>query len=185
VFDDDWGIDMLEFVERNKHRLFYYRVVLAILGWILLCMAGIALGLVIKDSLQMGGRVDLGGTFGTFKRSYTHYFNIGLLSIGLAQLVRYLAEDRMGLLLRYGDKIFYLYAIVSVWQEIGLVWLVASGKMGGGPSAQMDYFLFSLPVSLIYRITEVLVLVGLGILLKKVVISKAGSELNPEQEAAK
>lgn len=158
---------MLEFIERNKRLLLSYRVVLWILGWILLCMGAIGFAMLLSEYFQSTGTVTFHGTYGMFKRSYSHFISIGLISLGLAQLVRYLCDNKMGLLLRYGDKILYLYAAIAVWQDIVNDWLNMTGRMGGDIASQRHWFLFTFPVTLIYRIAEVLILIGLGIFLKK------------------
>jgi len=157
---------MMEYVEKNKRLLAWYFKILRILGWILLCMGIIGFAMLISESYGTGGRVTFDGTLGTFKRSYHHFVKIGLLSLGLAQLVRYFCENKIGLLLRHGDKIFYLYAIIVVWGLVGQVWLVATGKMGANSSLNLHWLIFFLP-TLLYNSAKVLLSVGLGQFLKQ------------------
>jgi len=117
---------MFEFIDRNKRLLFSYRVILQILGWILLCMGGIGFVMLITESFQAGGRITLDGDFGMLKRSWDMCISLGLISIGFAQLIQYVSGHKMGLLLRYGDKIFYLYAILAIGHEIYYDCLVAT-----------------------------------------------------------
>ena len=150
---------MIEFIEKNKRLLVGYSTVLRTLGWILLGMGGIGIVLLIIDATQMRGTVDLKGTFGMLKRSNTINISIAMVSLGFAQLVRYLCgnDHKMGLLLRYSEKIFYLCAIIAIWNVGGLIYLKTGGK--GSPfSYWLPYFL---PV-LLYKITKILILVGLG-----------------------
>lgn len=60
---------MLEFIEKNKRLLVSYCTVLRILGWILLCMGGVGTVLLVLEASQTGGRVNLEGALGIFKRS--------------------------------------------------------------------------------------------------------------------
>jgi hypothetical protein len=172
---------MLEFIKKHKRLLLSYRVVLRILGWILLCMSIVGFAMLYTEYFQTGGKVTLDGTFGMFKRSYSYFFNIGLISLGLAQLIRYLCGDRMGLLLCFGDKILYLYAIIAVWQDIVQAWFVATGKMGGGNSWHLQWFMFTLPITLVYRIAEVLIFIGLGLFLKQLIEALEASKLKLSQ----
>lgn len=185
---------MINIIEKNKRLWMFYCTVLRALGWILLCIGGIGFVMLLLESIQTGGEVTFKGGFGPFKRSYNLFVNIGLVSLGLSQLVRYLcsSDNKMGPLLRYGDKIFYLYAIITVWQVGFWIWLVATGWMGSNTSVlqhqahslphQVHYstmymskaanglhwFIFFLP-TLLYKGAKVLILVGLGKFLKQVI----------------
>jgi hypothetical protein len=168
---------MLEFIEKNKRLLVSYCTVLRVLGWILLCMAVVGITLLALEALQTGGGVTLDGTFGMLKRSYGIFINIGLVSLGLAQFIRYICGQKMGLLLRYGDKIFYLYAILGVWHEIFYDYLVVAGKTGGNSSSQLNWLLFILPVTLLYNATKALILIGLGLFLKQLIAAIERSKI--------
>jgi hypothetical protein len=133
-------------------------------------MGAIGFTLLLSEYFQ-GKRVTLDGTFGMLKRSYGHFINIGLVSLGLTQFIQYLCgcDNKVGLLLRYGDKIFYVYAFLGVWQEVGQAWFVATGKMGGDSSWQLSWFIFTLPVMLLYKVAKALILIGLGLFLKQLI----------------
>lgn len=169
---------MLEFIEKNKRLLVSYCTVLRVLGWLLLCMGGVGIALTVLEASQTGGRVNLEGTLGTFKRSNTIFINIGLVSLGFTQLVRYLCGNgyKMGLLLRYGEKIFYLCAIIAIWRVGVEVWLVATGRMGGNSSLDLRWLMFFMP-TLLYKSAKVLILVGLGQFLKQLIAAIEGSKL--------
>lgn len=171
---------MMEFIEKHRRLLVFYYTVLGILGWILLCMGGVGFILLILEASQTtGGGVTFEGTLGLIKRSYYSFISIGLFSLGFAQFVKYLCGNcrKMGLLLRYGDKIFYLYAIIAVWQVCGEAWLVATGKKGGYGSHHLHWFLFDFPLLLLYKTAKALILVGLGQLLKKLIVIMEESRL--------
>ncbi len=158
---------MTEFIEK-KRLLVFYCITLKFLGWILLCMGGIGFALLTLESFRTGGEVTFEGLLGVFKRAYNHFTNIGLVSLGFAQLVRYLCENdhKMGLLLRYGEKIFYLYAIITVWQEGAQVWFVATGQTGANSSINLHWLMFYAP-TLLYKSAEILIYIGLGQFLKR------------------
>jgi hypothetical protein len=134
--------------------------------------------LLVLEASQTGGRVNLEGTLGMLKRSNTIFINIGLASLGFAQLVRYLCGNghKMGLLLRYGEKIFYLCAIIVIWGVGVEVWLVATGRMGGNSSLDLRWLMFFMP-TLLYKSAKVLILVGLGQFLKQLIAAIEGSKL--------
>ncbi|MGB8225704.1 MAG: hypothetical protein WCE45_02375 [Sedimentisphaerales bacterium] len=170
---------MMEFIEKNKRLLVFYYTTLRILGWILLGLGGVGFTLLILEALKTGGGITFEGTTGLVKRSYPAFISIGLLSLGFAQLVRYFCGNsrKMGLLLRYGDKIFYLCAIVAIWQVCGQAWLVATGKTGGNSSQHLHWFLFDFPLLLLYKTAKALILVGLGLFLKKLIAAIENSRL--------
>jgi hypothetical protein len=153
---------MVEFVKRNRRLLEIYSTVLRVFGWILLCMGGVGLALLTLEGFKTGGPVSFEGALGTFKRSYHYFVKIGLLSLGFGQLVRYLIgkDIKMGPLLRYGEKLFYLYAGIVIWQAVLWFWIVATGRTGG--TSPLLHRLISLLPTLIYEIAKVLLLVGAG-----------------------
>lgn len=154
---------MIEFIEKNKRLLVVYSTALRTLGWILLAMGGIGVVLLIIDATQMGGTVDLGGTFGMLKRSNSINISIAMVSLGFAQLIRYLCGNvhRMGLLLRYSEKIFYLCAIIAILNVGGLIWVKTTDLVGGNRSLYSYWLLYFLPI-LLYKSAKILILVGLG-----------------------
>ena len=162
---------MMEFIEKNKRLLVFYYTTLRILGWILLGLGGVGFTLLILEASKTGGGITFEGTVGLVKRSYYSFISIGLFSLGFAQFVRYLCGNspKMGLLLRFGDKIFYLCAIIAVWQVFGQAWHVVSGRMGGSSSQHLHWFLLDFPILLLYKIAKALIFVGLGLLLKKLI----------------
>ncbi|MCK4752075.1 MAG: hypothetical protein KAS75_01420 [Planctomycetes bacterium] len=169
----------MEFIEKHKRLLVFYYTTLRIFGWILLCLGGVGLTLLILEGSKLGGRVTFEGTVGLVKRSYPAFVSLGLFSLGFAQLVKYLCGNshKRGLLLRYGDKIFYLCAIIAVWRACGEAWLMATGQKGGNSSHHLHWFLYDFPMLLLYRTTKAFVLVGLGLLLKKLIVVIESSRL--------
>ncbi len=175
---------MIEFIEKNKWLLVGYSTVLRALGWILLCMGGIGIALLIIEATQTGGTVNLKGTFGMLKRSNSIFISIALVSLGFAQLVRYLCRNdhKMGLLLRYGEKIFYLCAIIAIWNVGTLIWFVATGRMGANVSLNLHWLLSFMP-TLLYKVAKILILIGLGQFLKHFIAAIKQSRLKiPENQ---
>jgi hypothetical protein len=82
----------------------------------------------------------------------------------------------MGPLLRYGEKVFYLCAIIVIWGVGAEVWLVATGQMGGNNALDLRFLMFFMP-TLLYKSAKVLILVGLGQFLKQLIAAIEGSKL--------
>jgi hypothetical protein len=123
--------------------------------------------LLIIESSQTGGSVELKGALGYIKRSSFQFISIALVSLGFGQLVRYLFfnDKKMGLLLRYGDKILYLCAIIAVWNIGAYFWLVATGRQMDGASSFISRWIFFVSI-LLYKVVKILLLIGLGRFLK-------------------
>lgn len=169
---------MLEFIEQKRLLVFYCRA-LRILGWILLCMGFIGTALLFIEAGQTGGSVELRGALGYIKRSNTLFISIALVSLGFGQLVRYLFlnDHKMGLLLRYGEKIFYLCAIIAVWNMCVFFWLVATGHQMGGDSSFISRWLLYFVPTLLYKVAKILILIGLGRFLKHILVMAEESRL--------
>jgi len=107
-------------------------------------MGFIGTALLFIEASQTGGSVELRGALGMIKRSNTVFISIALVSLGFAQLVRYLFlnDHKMGLLLRYGEKIFYICAIIAVWNIGAYFWLVATGLIIGDSSPILRWLLY-------------------------------------------
>ena len=168
---------MVEFIEK-KRLLVFYCTALRILGWILLCMGVIGVALLFTEAAQTGGSVELRGALGYIKRSNTVFISIALVSLGFAQLVRYLFlnDHKMGILLRYGEKVFYLCAIIAVWNMCVFFWIVATGRTGGDNSFVSHWLLYLMP-TLLYKVAKILILIGLGQFLKHIIVMEEESRL--------
>ena len=154
---------MVEFIE-NKRLLVFYCKALRILGWIFMCMGIFGTALIFVEA---GSSVNITGALGYIKRSNTIFISIALVSLGFGQLVRYLFlnDHKMGLLLRYGEKIFYLCAIIAVWNIGAYFWLVATGRQMVGDSSFISRWIFFMS-TLLYKVAKILILIGLGRFLK-------------------
>ena len=169
---------MVEFIGK-KRLLVFYCTALRILGWILLCMGVIGVALLFIEASQTGGSVELRDALGYIKRSNTVFISIALVSLVFAQLVRYLFlnDHKIGLLLRYGEKIFYLCAIIAVWNMCVFFWLVATGHQMGGDSSLISRWLLYFMPTLLYKVAKILILIGLGRFLKHIIVMKEESRL--------
>jgi hypothetical protein len=146
---------MNTFIENNKPWLKFYCTTARIIGWGILIMAGA----------------------GTIFQILAMSVLPGILVLGIAQFIRYLFESeyKPGHILRYGDKILYLFAFLLM---VGVVWqhLIISGNV-----MQLDIFLIMnniglyfkgmiLPMlaSLVIAVPKVLILVGLAQVVKRI-----------------
>ena len=167
---------MNTFLENNRPWLKIYCSLARIIGWGILIIAGAG---TIYQILVMNI------LFGNHSPAYRFLFVKsvlfqgilpGILVLGIAQFIRYLFESeyKPGYILRYGDKILYLFAFLLI---VGVVWqhLIISGNV-----MQRDIFLImnnighnfktTLPAmlaSLVLTIPKVLILVGLAQVVKR------------------
>lgn len=128
---------MNEFIEKNRRLLKFYCVAARIIGWALLFLSGI---LIIYALLEGNFPNSIWGSTRPFRplTSYaylpanwmgamdnaftwaTRFFLTGILALGIAQFIKYLSDRKYqpGCLLRCGEGILYLYAVLLVAQVI-------------------------------------------------------------------
>ncbi|MHC4111879.1 MAG: hypothetical protein ACYSUY_12450 [Planctomycetota bacterium] len=164
---------MNTFIENNRPWLKFYCTTARIIGWGIFIMAGAG---TIFQILVMNI------LFGNHSSAYRFFFVKsvlfqgvlpGILVLGIAQFIRYLFESeyKPGQILRYGDKILYLYAfllmVAVVWQH-----LIISGNV-----MQLDIFLImnnfkgmipAMLASLVLAVPKILILVGLGQTIRRI-----------------
>ncbi len=179
---------MNEFIEKNKRLLKIYCVALRIIGLLLLILGCVGIILLLLEASGIGGNrlVFLlnNWSLDIFKRSWFVIMLPGLAALVVAQFIRYLfdVEYQPGWILRYGDKILYVFAIFVFWYAVNEIWLSVSGYLGKGyslPSANPysstailshpyeHLFLVVLPV-LLLGAAKLLALVGLGQILRRI-----------------
>ena len=111
---------MNEFIERNRGLLRFYCVVARIIGWLILVLGGIYTVWYLLEPLWSSVKWEALFPF----LPHILKFMLGLIVLGVAQFMRYLfdSEYKPGLILRYGDKILYIFAVVmigqAVWQHV-------------------------------------------------------------------
>ncbi len=101
-----------------------------------------------------------------FQRSGLFIIATGLLSLGTAQLIRYLFDSKYqyGWLLRYGDKILYVFAFLVIWHAIAMVMLHFST-----PDIPSSFLrLLGVLPTLLYSAAKLLALTGLAQFLKRI-----------------
>jgi hypothetical protein len=155
---------MNEFIKQNKQLLKFYYITAQILGWLLLA-GGFVWFMVFVSGHSP--RIDRAENILYIASSYTFDFVLlGVLTIGMAQFIRYLfeAEYKGGRILRVLDKIFYLYALCLVISAaVGYFWYIRVAEQ-----SSIDRLLFAQPLVL-PLVAKVLILVGLGQILKRII----------------
>jgi hypothetical protein len=166
---------MNTFIENNRPWLKFYCTTARIIGWgiLIIAAAGTIFQILAMNIL-----------FGNHSSAYRFLFVKsvlfqgvfpGIIVLGIAQFIRYLFESeyKPGHILRYGDKILYLYAFLLM---LGVVWqhLILIGKV-----MQLDIFMMNtglnfqatLPAiltSLAITVPKILILVGLAQVVKRI-----------------
>ena len=100
---------MNTFIEKNKGLLKFYCVAARIIGWVLLIRAATETVSILSG-------------YSSFSIPFVMPITIliriliGLVVLGVAQFIRYLLETeyKPGWILRHGEKILYLYAVLRV-----------------------------------------------------------------------
>ena len=119
---------MNEIIEKNKGLLKFYCTVIRIIGWCILLVAAI----IITANILSGGRfIDAKGVYRLYMLEglLFRYMLPAFLALLVAQFIRYLyeVEHQPGWILRYGDKILYIYAVMvvlnAIWQHVYFVFL--------------------------------------------------------------
>ena len=110
---------MNEFVKQNKRLLEIYCVAARIFGWLLIVAGIVQLG--IKWSILASHKGLNVGEISSFILIYLLQFVYsGLLLLGIRQFIRHLlqVDCKHGLILRFGTKILYSYAVLFVMGQV-------------------------------------------------------------------
>ena len=121
---------MNEFIEKNRRLLKIYCVAARIIGWLILILGGIGILTLLVKQWQVGWShgVAIEGSLGIFQRSWFALMSYGLAALGVAQFIRYLFDRNYqpGWILRYADKILYVFAFFAIWKAVGAIWIFIS-----------------------------------------------------------
>ena len=123
--------------------------------------------LFIKQyQIGWGQSVTIKGAQGMFQRSWFILMATGLISLGVAQFMRYLFDNkyRPGWTLRYGDKILYVFAVFVVWRVVAMVILYFSRT----DIADLAMWLLNVIPMLLLNIAKILALLGLAQIMKRI-----------------
>ncbi len=163
---------MNEFIEQNRRLLKIYCIAARVVGWVLIFGGTFWFLLFVLCILAVS---DAAGTIGWpytdenfLYASQALIFDFvfpGLLALLVGQLIKYLAETeyRPGWILRYGDKILYVYAAVVVGRVISRYHAWQAGLLGKSSSGHL---LLIQPL-VVPLAAKVLIIVALGIVLRR------------------
>ena len=163
---------MQEFIEKNRRLLKFYYTAGRISGWVLICggtiwfLMFVLLTLAVDDA---AGEIGWPNTIDNFVYSSSSYVfefaMLGLVALLVAQLIRYMLESEYtpGFILRFGDKILYVYAALLIVQNT-LVHYVLNPELLS--TLKPGHFIFIKPL-IVPLATKVLILVGLGQILRR------------------
>ena len=158
---------MNEFVEKNKSLLRSYCLITRIIGWLLLVIALVVAVVKSFSGFEVDDQLGFYMTYRLFQELALRYVLLGLILLGLAQFVRYLYESeyQLGLILRHGDKVLYLYAIALIVNPI-LDYFYRM-KIIGMTYANTDSLFLYLLIVLLPAIAKALIFIGMAKVLKR------------------
>jgi hypothetical protein len=169
---------MNTFIENNRPWLKFYCTTARIIGWGILIIAAAGTIFQILAMNILFGNHSSAYRFLFVKSVLFQGLFPGIIVLGIAQFIRYLFETEYqpGHILRYADKILYLFAFLLM---VGVVWqhLIISGNV-----IQLDIFLImnniglyfkeqmipAMLASLVIAVPKILILVGLAKVVKRI-----------------
>jgi hypothetical protein len=159
---------MNEFIEKNRRLLGIYCIAARIIGWCILLVAAI---MIIAEILSGGRFIGAKGVDRLYMLEglLFRYMLPAFLALLVAQFIRYLyeVEHQPGWILRYGDKILYVYAVIvvlnSIWQHVYYIIVRYSdfGKFG------ISKF-FYVVLAVLLTGAKALILVGFAQILRRI-----------------
>jgi len=172
------GKNMNSFIQKNKDWLNFYSIGARIVGWTFIILSGLPLLLIpymiykvpIYTENSTGITISL---FGAMLESLLGRLPLGIVLLGVAQLIRYIAESdyKPRWLLRNGTFLLYLFATLTLITPFTRYWYIShfTNDILDFSTIIMKYIL---PV-----LTQFLVLIGLGNIFKRImpVIEEAKS----------
>ncbi len=159
---------MNAFIQQNKKLFKFYYLAARVIGWliILLGCSGFLILLIKLCQVGWGQSFSIPGTQGVFVRSWFKLITTGLITLGVAQFIRYLLDVKYhaGWLLRYGNKILYAFALFVVWNiYVGIHIYFRSAAI-----TDIEVWLLNVLPMLLLNSAKILVMVGLAQVLKRV-----------------
>lgn len=155
---------MNEFIEKNRSLLQTYWVAARVIGWVLVILSAIPALLIpyiISGVFHKypGGIIPM---LGPLIEVLFGRLPLGVIVLGVAQLIRYVSESEYqpGWLLRHGTGILYFFAaLMFVGPVIRYCFLLPAIKLVDSSS---------IAIHLLADVAKMLILIGLGDILKRV-----------------
>ena len=160
---------MNEFIKQNKRLLKFYCTAALIIGWLLIVGGFIWFIPTLKslniNDLYKGADAILYAVSALL----FDFFLPGLIALGVMQFIKYLFEDtkKPGCILRAADWLFYIYAVFLVVKTY-LQYFWNSTWYAEVIESETSRLLFIQPF-LLPTIAKVLILVGLGQILRRII----------------
>ena len=166
---------MNEFIEKNRQLLRFYCLAARIFGWVLICggtiwfLLFVLVTLAVSDAAGTTGWPYTSENFLYASVSFIFEFVLpGFIALLVAQLIRYMLENEYtpGWILRYGDKVLYVYAALLIGHNIltyYILHVVLFEKNSPGRLLLVQPLVVPLAA-------KVLILVGLGQILRRILL---------------
>ena len=157
---------MHAFVEQNKRLFKFYSLAAHFIGWSVLLITFFMIVIELLSNGSISGAKDYSMRIHMIGGLLFRYMLPVLLALLISQLIRYVTEPEYhyGWILRYGDNILYIYAVLVVlytaWQHV--YYFVISH------SYDPSKFLYVL-LSVLLTFAKIIILVGLGQILKRII----------------
>ena len=157
---------MNEFVEKNKRLLRFYCSAVQTIGALLVAGGAVWFVMFVCGPVKVESEADRVIEYilyGASRFSFDFLF-VGLAAMILSQLARYVfdREYKPGLMLRCGDKVLYLFAV------LGILWAWFRWALFAATAEDSTSQFLSLQPLILPTIAKVLILVGLGQILKRI-----------------
>ncbi len=157
---------MNEFIQKNRGLLRFYYYAAKIIGWVMIAIAPF----ITIESIYLGIRkvneshTDIIIWFIRF--GIVSYLCVGFILLGLALFIKYLyVEDaKPGWILRNFEKFLYLYAFFIATD----IYLQFKGKGEYWLNITLMQLITLVPFRIISTLTQVLIIIGLGYIVRKV-----------------
>ena len=163
---------MNEFIEKNRALLKFYCITARIFGWVLICggtiwfLLFVLVTLAVNDAAGSIGWPHTSENFLYASKSFVFEFVLlGLVALLVAQLIRYMLESEYtpGYILRFGDKILYVYAALLIVQYTLLYYILNRELLS---TLKPGHFILIKPL-VVPLAAKILILVGLGQILRR------------------
>ena len=166
---------MNEFIEKNRQLLRFYCLAARIFGWVLICggtiwfLLFVLVILAVNDAAGSIGWPHTSENFLYACKSFVFEFVLpGLIALLVAQLIRYMLENEYtpGRILRYGDKVLYVYAALLIGQNVLIYYILHVVLLEKNSPGRL---LLVQPL-VVPLATKILILVGLGQILRRILL---------------
>ena len=159
---------MNEFIEKHRTLLKLYCIVARIIGWLLI-IGGVFWFILTASSFDIDGSVRPEGLLYLISSMLFDFMLPGLIALGVMQFIRYVFEDtdKPGCILRNADRLFYMYAVFLTLKSY-FKYRFFTEWYAEAISLEPSRLLFIQPF-LLPTVAKVLILVGLGQVIRRII----------------